>query len=600
MAGLGGLADFIQYQGQLQQQSQDQQAARQKAVLFQQQQQAYQQQMAAQAAAGNALPQLLGAPPPQAGGGQAQPQQQTPQPGQSSQPQQQPPSPQQIYMAGAKAGAQHVMSQLQRPPAGAAPQQGAPQPQQGGAQPQQQPAPQQGQPQQQPNPLQQAYMAGAKAGAQHVIAQVQQSQQPQGGAASMPQGPVPGQVNRPPLPPGGAQGQVAPFQPMPTSPPPQQDAAPQGIAPPPAAGPQQQTQQPGPLTIQAAITALQAQGLKGADLMAGLAQLQPVLDTQAKQQNAQLQAQFNNEMKEAQVQDRRDALQERAREADQRSEDAKASVAERQQAAGEAAQARMQIAQLIAQTRMTTSGMAPGGAPPTDIKPGADGKLPAPPGVDGYSSEAIKALGEDYAIRGPQALSGFARSGFSPRARAEVINYAAAKNAQNGSNLATNKAQYAADTSAARVNANQAAKVDASANALVQPDGIGDQFQQSIDALDRTGVPIANQAQMAALRASNDPRVATYDTAQNGVVSEAAQILGRGTLTVNSMEEARRVVDGWHTSAQAKAGLAQLKREAATTVKASSEEVSKSAKTPKGQPGTASGAGGTVNWNDLK
>jgi hypothetical protein len=47
------------------------------------------------------------------------------------------------------------------------------------------------------------------------------------------------------------------------------------------------------------------------------------------------------------------------------------------------------------------------------------------------------------------------------------------------------------------------------------------------------------------------------------------------------------VVDGWHTSEQAKAGLAQMRKEAATTVKASSEEVAKSARTPKGQPGAA-------------
>jgi hypothetical protein len=116
--------------------------------------------------------------------------------------------------------------------------------------------------------------------------------------------------------------------------------------------------------------------------------------------------------------------------------------------------------------------------------------------------------------------------------------------------------------------------------------------------LGRTGLPLANQAQMQALRLTNDPRVSTYDTAVNGVVSEAAQILGRGTITVNSMEEARKVVEGWHTSAQARAGLAQLKREAGTTVKASSEEVAKSAGTAKGQPGTQGSK--VVNWNDLK
>jgi hypothetical protein len=228
--------------------------------------------------------------------------------------------------------------------------------------------------------------------------------------------------------------------------------------------------------------------------------------------------------------------------------------------------------------------------------PEAQGDPLSPKGTAGYSSDAIKALGDDYAVRGPTALAGFGYKNLPPAARAEIVNYAAAKNAAGGQNFASNKIQYAADTAGARVNAQQAAKTDAASNALTSAGGIGDQFQQAIDALNRTGVPIANQAQMQALRLTNDPRVATYDTAMNGVVSESAQILGRGQITVNSMEEARKVVNGWHTSEQAKAGLAQLKREAATTVKASSEEVAKSARTPKGQPGVQAGgpAVGTV------
>jgi hypothetical protein len=44
------------------------------------------------------------------------------------------------------------------------------------------------------------------------------------------------------------------------------------------------------------------------------------------------------------------------------------------------------------------------------------------------------------------------------------------------------------------------------------------------------------------------------------------------------MQEAKRVVDGWKTSEQAKSGLAQLKSEAATTIKASREEVKSAAR----------------------
>ncbi|QTD88874.1 hypothetical protein [Burkholderia anthina] len=425
----------------------------------------------------------------------------------------------------------------------------------------------------------------------------QQQQAPQ--LAPPPQPPNPGQSSvsmqqpsaapgqMPPLPPGmppgaagttGAPGKppLPPFQPMPSAGA-QPSQMPQISAPPTApAAPQQSG---GPLTLDSAIKVLKDQGLSGADLMAGLQQLTPILDSQAKMQAAQIQQQFQHELQIANLQERYDALRQRA-------QDNALNRQDREQAHDDSMAIRREMIGLSRQRlNISINGGAGGGAPAPNLVPDAQGNLPTPKAIAGYSSEAIKALAEDYAVRGPTALAGFGKSNLPPAARAEVINYAAALNNQRGQNFATNKAQYAADTAGARANATQAAKVDAAANALVQTGGIGDQFQESIDALNRTGVPFANEAQMEVLRRTNDPRVAAFDAAQNGVVSEAAQILGRGTLTVNSMEEARRVVSGWKTSAAAKAGLAQLKREAATTVKASSEEVAKSARTPKGQPG---------------
>lgn len=412
--------------------------------------------------------------------------------------------------------------------------------------------------------------------------QPQQGMQPQqGGGMSMPSGPPPGQVNRPPIPPGGPQGSmppagIPPFRPVPTAGSPTQ-AAPGAIPPPPSPQPQQGQQgQPGPLTLESAIKVLKDQGLSGADLMAGLGQLMPILDSQSKAQAAQLQQQFTHELQLASLQERYDALRQRA-------EDSQANRADREAAHADSMGIRAQMLELARQRQ----GSGASGPPAADLKPDAQGNLPAPPAIAGYSSEAIKALAEDYAARGPSALSGFGNKNLPPAARAAIVNYSAALNAKNGQNYATNKIQYAADTAGARVNATQAAKVDASASALTQPGGIGEQFQQSIDALNRTGIPVANQAQMAALRATFDPRIAAYDQATNGVVSEMAQILGRGQVTVTSMDEARKVVSQWHTSEQARAGLAQARKEAATTVKASSEEVAKSARTPKGQPGAA-------------
>lgn len=333
---------------------------------------------------------------------------------------------------------------------------------------------------------------------------------------------------------------------------------------------------------------LRDQGLSGADLMAGLAQLTPILDSQAKAQAAQLQQQFQRELQLANLQEHYDSLRQRA-------EDNSANRADREQAHADSLGIQQAMLDLRRQEFSVRNPAPSSGAP--NIAPDATGKLPPAQAVGGYSGDAIDAMSKAYAAGNTAVVNGLGRNTADRNVRAAVTDRAAALQKQTGGDMATTPIEYKANTRGAIVNAQQGAKVDAAAGALTQPGGIGDQFQSSIDALNRTGIPIANEAQMATLRATNDPRIAAYDAAQNGVVSEAAQILGRGTLTVNSMEEARRVVNGWHTSAQAKAGLAQLKKEAETTVSASRKEVGTSASG--GAP--ASGSGGSiVNWGDLK
>lgn len=421
--------------------------------------------------------------------------------------------------------------------------------------------------------------------------QASQPMQPQGQMPPPPQnGGPPPQVNRPPIPPGGVQGSMPPsgtpplppFKGMPDQAPPQQAAGqPAQVAPPPAQAPQQPApvddQMEGGFSLQRIVQSGQKQGLTGSDLWAYVNTFEPYMTAQQKAKAEQVKSQIEVKKLDAEIQAHQIAASNQ-----------QLSLAERikhDDALEKLAARRADISQEGVDVRRAAAGGGAPGVPAPDITPNAQGELPPPKSIGGFSSQAIQALADDYATRGPTALAGFGYKNLPPAARAEIVNYAAAKNSQTGGNFASNKIQYAADTAGARVNAQQAAKTDAAANALTSPGGIGDQFQESIDALGRTGIPIANQAQMQALRLTNDPRVATYDTALNGVVSEAAQILGRGQITVNSMEEARKVAEGWHTSAQARAGLAQLKREAGTTVKASSEEVAKSAGTSKGQPG---------------
>lgn len=442
---------------------------------------------------------------------------------------------------------------------------------------------------------QQAAQAAAGNALPQLFASGQPAAQPQGQMPPPPQPPQPGQASQPapqaqgaPLPgQGPAPGPLPPFRPMPTTPT-QAQAAPQGAIPAPPAPPVSATHQPqgGPLTLQSAIKVLQDQGLKGADLFAGLQQLTPLLDAQSKAQAAQAQQQFQHELQIATLQERHD-------EAVQRSKDSEASTTERAQASADSLALRAQIAQLEVATRRDIAGVTPGGAPPAapPVQPGQP--LPSAQAGGGLSSQTVDMLAQRVVGGDDKALVGFTRN---KQALAAVDNRVAQilnSKGGTGTDITTAGITNAANRRGAIVNAQQAAKVDASASALTQSGGIGDQLQGAIDALDNTGIPIANKAQIAVLRQTGDPRVSTYDAAQNAVVSEVAQILGRGTLTVNSMEEARRVVGQWTTSAQAKAGLAQLRKEADTTVKASTEEVQKSAK---GAVGGGSGGAIPAGW----
>jgi hypothetical protein len=426
--------------------------------------------------------------------------------------------------------------------------------------------------------------------------QASQPMQQAGGGVPLPQGPVPGQVLRPPLPPGGAGGQmpaqgIPPFRPMPTTPP-QAQAAPQGAIPAPpgqAAAPasSQQDQMEGGFSLSNIIQSGQKQGLSGSDLYDYVQTMEPYMTAQQKAKAEQFKTQLELKKLDAEIALHTQAAQNQnlSRQERERHDQALEDLASR----------RIGIAQGNLNIRIQTAGGGANAAPVADVTPDASGALPPPKAVGGYSSDAIAALGKDFAQRGSAAFTGMGRGKNEAAVRAEAINYGTAINKGAGGDVATNITEYKAGQRGAIVNAQQAAKVDSAANALTSPGGIGEQFQNAMDDLNRIGIPVANQAQMKILRESFDPRISTYDTARNAVMSEAAAIINRGQpLTVNSLQEAERVVDGWHTSAQARAGLAQLKREAATTIKASREEVAKAARGGKQQAPAALPQGWTV------
>jgi hypothetical protein len=381
-------------------------------------------------------------------------------------------------------------------------------------------------------------------------------QPPAPGQASqpMPQGPVPGQMQPPPIPPGGPQGQMPqqglpPFRPMPSAPP-QQQAQPAGIPAPPQPAPMPQQQpQGGPLSMQSAIKVLQDQGLSGADLMAGLQQLQPLLDSQARAQSAQLQMQFQNELKLQQVQDRHDTLAERMREADQRSADTRAGIAERAQARAESNALRAETIGLRKQ-QIAMSG-------------GEDAKF-SPEDVQFLAQQAHAGDTSVY-----QNLGRGAQGAKNIIAVRRAVMDLAKQNGETGADIAAANAGFQGEKAAARTGATKAANVGMAVTEAQQTFPL---VRQASAALPRTEFPGVNRALQAYQTGTGDPRVIALGTALNTSVNAYARAISpSGTPTVADKEHARELLNTASTPDQLNAVLGMMEKEMAAASKAPTE-----------------------------
>ncbi|WP_175692967.1 hypothetical protein [Burkholderia ambifaria] len=387
---------------------------------------------------------------------------------------------------------------------------------------QQQQAPQMAPPPQAPNPGQPSVSA----------------QPPMAGAA-------PGQM--PPLPPGmpagmtGAPGKppLPPFQPMPTAGSPAQAAPAQIPAPPAAPAPTGMQQPGGPLTLDNAIKVLKDQGLSGADLMAGLQQLTPILDSQAKAQAAQIQMRFEQEMKLQAVQDRHASLEERIREANQRSEDRALDRADRAQARAESNALRAESIAL----RKQTIGLANG----DDAK---------------FSPEDLKFLAEQARAGDTSVYQNLGRGAQGAKniiaLRREVMRQEREAGG-TGADIAAANAGFQGEKAAARTGATKAANVGM---AVAEAQNTFPLVRQASAALPRTEFPGVNKALQAAQTGTGDPRVVALGTALNTSINAYARAISpSGTPTVADKEHARELLSTASTDAQLNAVLNIMEKE---------------------------------------
>lgn len=365
-----------------------------------------------------------------------------------------------------------------------------------------------------------------------------------GGGAPMPgMGPAPGGV-RPPLPPGGVRGAaptqgIPPFRPMPTAGSPSQ-ATPNEIPAPPAtqSAPQQLS---GPLTLQGAIKALQDQGLSGADLMEGLGQLTPILDSQAKAQAAQLQQQFSNELKMTDLQYRYDNLRQRA-------EDNSLNRADREQAHQDSLGLQREMFAFRVQQAKEKHAADP------------DAKLDK----DTVDVLAQQALAGDTSVyqnlgRGVQGAQNIVAI------RKRVAELAKAQG-KGGADIAAGNAAYAGEKAAARSTAVSSGK---QAQAADEANQLADQALSVSKGFSRTNAPSINAGLNELRKQGGDPQVAQFNVAINGFKNTYSRAISpTGTPTVHDKQHADELFSLDQSPAQFEASIAQAKKEMEAAIKA--------------------------------
>lgn len=375
-------------------------------------------------------------------------------------------------------------------------------------------------------------------------------------------GPGEQQVNLPPLP---------PFRPMPTSPPPQQAAQPAAIAPPPAAPAAPPAQGQGGLwSIQDVIKAGQDQGLEGKALFDYMQIMQPVMDTQAKMQAAQLQQQFNNEIKLQGLDVQKGNLQARLNSIEEAKRSHQTNESIRLQLGEQSNALRAQLIELKKQTAAASGG--------DDAK---------------FSSDDLKFLAEQARAGDTSVYQNLGRGAQGAKniiaLRREVMRQSK-EAGETGADVAAANAGFQGEKAAARTAGTKAANVELAVSEAQKTFPI---VREASAALPRTQFPGANKAMQAAQTGTGDPRVIALGTAMNTAVNAYARAISpSGTPTVSDKEHARELLNTANTPEQVDAVLKVMEKEMAAARQAPKEVKAAQRERISGKPEAPAAAGG--------
>jgi hypothetical protein len=332
------------------------------------------------------------------------------------------------------------------------------------------------------------------------------------------------------------------------------------------------------MTLEGAVKTLQAQGLEGADLMAGLQHLMPLLDAQSRTQAAAAQQQFGNQLKLQQVQDRHDQLEERKREADQRSQDRTLDRQAREQASADSLALRRDSLAMRKQMNALGSG--------DDAK---------------FDKDDLKFLAEQARAGDTTVYQNLGRGAQGAKniiaLRREVMKQTREAGG-TGADVAAANVGFQGEKAAARTAGTKATNVELAAAEAQKTFPL---VRQASAALPRTEFVPANRAIQAAETNTGDPRVIALGTALNTAVNAYARAISpSGTPTVTDKEHARALMSTANTPQQIEAVLGMMEKEMAAARQAPSEVKASQRARISGKPAPAEAGGGIPSGWSVK
>lgn len=357
----------------------------------------------------------------------------------------------------------------------------------------------------------------------------------QGGMSQPPQQAPQGQQQAP----QGPQAQQIPrYQAMPQGPqtPPQQ----QGIPPPPQQAPQNGPP-PGPMSIQDAAKFIKDQGITDPTTsMQVLEKLNPYLTNEARQEAASLKMQLDQQNKV-------ETLKEKARQADQTSEDRKLSIGERQAAAAAANQTKQMLGTLmagIAQQNANTRSTA------VKEKIAGGGIL----NKDDYDLIADQILAGDKSVltglgRDPKAVASI-RSAVTRKAKERRI---------TGGQLAAITAEFEGLKAGERTLGTKTANIGMAGNeaALFAQNALA-----ASEKVNRSNFPDLNKILLAGQKRTGDPDVVAFGSYNNSLINAYARAVSpSGTPTVSDKDHAREILETNFSKGQYQAGVNVILKE---------------------------------------